>query len=178
MDKLIGKRMRGEDKKPRCITGHKWWPKLSIEERFWPKVDKCGDDECWPWMGALFMNGYGAFSPKASVTFRAHKLAYELTHGVVPEGLLLRHTCDNPSCCNPNHLLTGTHKDNAKDRMERGRCKKTSRKGWHMLKPEDVRCIRELREEGMPRIHLAQWFGITEHAISGIHHRRTYKHVA
>ena len=178
MNKLFGKRMRGEDKKPRCITGHKWWPSLPLEERFWRKVDKKSDDECWLWLGATFVQGYGAFSPKASVTLRAHKVAYEYIKGAIPDGLILRHKCDNPPCCNPNHLILGTQKDNARDMMERGRGKKTSRSGWHVLKPEDVRCIRELRDEGMARIHLSEWFGITEHAITAIHHGRTYKHVA
>jgi HNH endonuclease len=116
MDKL----MRGQDKKPRLITGHKFRP-MPMEERFWGKVEKHREDECWNWLGACFKSGYGAFGVRASVTPRAHKMAYELTVGKVPDGMVLLHTCDNTKCCNPKHLVCGTQKDNIHDCIAKGR---------------------------------------------------------
>lgn len=91
--------------------------------RFWRKVDQSGGpDACWPWMGARKPKGYGNFCtvrtpPK---TVLAHRYAYEQTHGPIPEGLVLRHRCDNPPCCNPAHLLPGTGAENTQDAIERG----------------------------------------------------------
>jgi len=90
----------------------------TLEERFWSKVDVRGPDECWPWRAARYENGYGQFYV-GNKHGGAHRMAYYLATGEKPE--VVRHTCDNPPCCNPKHLLGGTHADNAHDREERGR---------------------------------------------------------
>ena len=93
-----------------------------IGERFWPKVEKSAG--CWIWTGGTQRGGYGHFNkrPDDPVTSRrAHKVAYELMVGAVPDGLVLRHTCDNPLCVNPAHLVPGTHADNMADMIKRGR---------------------------------------------------------
>jgi len=71
--------------------------------RFWSKVDKRGEDDCWLWKAALFSTGYGAFRwGKNNVG--AHKLAYELAVGPIPEGYHVHHECETRGCCNPSHL--------------------------------------------------------------------------
>lgn len=87
-------------------------------ERFWSLVDRGADDECWPWLGHVTRSGYGAIS-MASVTrspLRAHRVAYTLERGEIPEGLVLDHLCRSRSCCNPAHLEPVTNEQN----IERG----------------------------------------------------------
>lgn len=87
-------------------------------ERFWSKVVR--SDGCWLWAAATDKDGYGRFSVGRQMVL-AHRLAFELANGVVPGGLVVRHTCDNPPCCRPDHLIVGTQLDNVRDMHERGR---------------------------------------------------------
>ena len=85
------------------------------------RVDRTGGpDACWPWTGAVDRWGYGRFQLNKRET-GAHRAAYVVTHGEVPAGMLVRHACDNPPCCNPAHLYVGTAAENMADRSERGR---------------------------------------------------------
>ena len=89
--------------------------------RFWSKVARVGIDECWLWQA--FRNpvsGYGGFSFEGK-NEGAHRVAWILTYGPIPEGKQINHTCDIKPCCNPNHLYLGTQVDNIKDRVVRGR---------------------------------------------------------
>lgn len=81
---------------------------------FWSRVDVRGPDECWPWMNAKTPNGYGTVYFGGRMV-GAHRVSWELTHGPIPDGLFVLHHCDNPPCCNPAHLFTGTHTDNVRD---------------------------------------------------------------
>lgn len=99
-------------------------PPRDFATRFWLLVDKRGPDECWPWAGgARSHNGYGEYGHASRGKVRAHRVAYELTHGPIPDGLSICHHCDNPPCCNPAHLFAGTTLDNARDRAQKGRGK-------------------------------------------------------
>lgn len=89
-------------------------------ERFWSRVARRGPDECWLWQGGVSSAGYGQFD-KHGRKVGAHVVAYEALHGTLPRGRVVRHKCDTPLCCNPAHLISGTHKDNADDRDKRGR---------------------------------------------------------
>ena len=82
--------------------------------RFWSRVQKGSDGECWLWIGGRFASGYGRFWTGGK-DVRAHKLMYELMVGPVPEGTELRHTCDRKICVNPTHLILGTHTENMRD---------------------------------------------------------------
>ena len=73
-------------------------------------------------MGSKFGNGYGSIRmPNNGPLVGAHRVAYEVAHGAIPEGMCVLHTCDNPPCCNVEHLFLGTQKDNADDREAKGR---------------------------------------------------------
>lgn len=90
--------------------------------RFWSKVDKKSDNECWNWKGKT-KKGYGWFTVHTRDKVRefiASRVALYLS-GVDVKDLFVLHSCDNPPCCNPNHLRTGTAKDNSRDMVERGR---------------------------------------------------------
>lgn len=91
-------------------------------EKFWARVDKSGgDNACWSWTGALYRNGYGSVYLRPKLYLRTRRVAYELTHGEIPDGLYICHRCDNPPCCNPAHLFAGTAKDNFEDMVKKGR---------------------------------------------------------
>lgn len=95
-----------------------------ISDRFWRKVERRGSDECWAWTGGQTGNGYGTFKmPKMRyVTVSAHRLAHFLHNGAWPaDGLVVRHSCDNPLCCNPAHLDAGTQGQNIQDQYDRNR---------------------------------------------------------
>lgn len=90
--------------------------------RFWAKVDRKGAEECWEWTAARHDNGgYGVMNINRRAV-RANRIALEIKHGrrILPD-LKARHTCDNPPCCNPNHLIEGTQAQNINDMHERGR---------------------------------------------------------
>lgn len=101
---------------------------MTAEERFWSKVDVRGPDECWLWMRGCGSGGYGQVWREGR-NWQAHRVAYEFTRGPIPDGLWVLHRCDVPNCVNPAHLYVGTHKDNVRDRVERGRSATGDRNG-------------------------------------------------
>lgn len=100
--------------------------------RDWPLIARLADvgwDEtdrgCWIWRGALNEHGYGTLAlrrrTKGAETQRVHRLMWEMHNGPIPEGLVVRHRCDVPACCNPDHLEVGTHDENMRDMVTRRR---------------------------------------------------------
>lgn len=83
---------------------------------------------CIVFQGSKDRDGYGQVHRKGR-TFRAHRVAYEDAHGPIPVGLHVLHSCDNPSCVNPDHLRVGTHQENMDDRNARGRTAVNSQPG-------------------------------------------------
>ncbi len=99
------------------------WPSVSllpaIINRFWSKVEK--SEGCWIWTSGKFDDGYGKFTIKGVKTWRAHRLAWFIEFGVISENLCVLHKCDNPPCCRPSHLFTGTNLENTQDASSKGR---------------------------------------------------------
>jgi hypothetical protein len=85
----------------------------SVEERFWAEIDTNGptmpgmESQCWVWFGAI-VRGYGSFRLDIATSFYAHNLAWELTHGPVPEGKRVLHRCDNQACVRDSHHFLGS----------------------------------------------------------------------
>lgn len=101
---------------------------------FWSRVALPNENGCREWAGGRNTFGYGIVASNGRP--RAHRLAWELTFGPIPEGLFVCHHCDNPPCCEPLHLFLGTQKDNvqdavAKGRMRNGRRERTQCPGGH-----------------------------------------------
>lgn len=85
------------------------------EPRFWSRVEHGEPEQCWPWKAGRLPKGYGICSI-AGKSALAHRVAYVIGHGAIPAGLIVRHRCDNPSCCNPSHLVVGTYAENEADK--------------------------------------------------------------
>lgn len=154
---------------------------LPLAERFWAKVQRRGADECWAWTGRLTSAGYGQISRgrKTEGVISAHRLAYELANGPIPDGLIIRHRCDNPVCVNPAHLEVGTYADNMRDRDERGRTASLPGEAHPRARvtDADVREIRRLVGDQMGQRAVAERFGISQQAVSDIVTRRRWRHI-
>lgn len=105
----------------------KRWPKRTLAERFWQKVDCRELAECWPWTARKIATGYGQFQVRKGLWKYAHRMAYELTQGSFDSRWHILHSCDNPPCCNPAHLRRGTHQENMAEMKAKGRHKKRRR---------------------------------------------------
>lgn len=99
-------------------------PARDLVRTFRQKIDRSGGaDVCWPWTGPR-KRSYGSFKVNdcgRRRVGRAHRLAWTLANGPIPDGLCILHRCDNPPCCNPSHLFLGTQLDNIRDRDAKGR---------------------------------------------------------
>jgi hypothetical protein len=146
-------------------------------ERFWNKIHKKEPTECWLWNSCIHKEGYGQFYYKGKVE-KAHRISYILTYGEIPEGLLIRHTCDVRHCVNPNHLLTGTDMDNTNDKIERNRHNKGIDHARCKLTEEQVIQIRYRYEnEKVSHSVLAKEYDVKRACIASILSRRTWKHI-
>ena len=117
------------DERMRALTMAKTGPKpIPVETRFWRFVSKGSDDDCWMWTGNKLPSGYGLIGVNKRTKY-AHRLSYEIAKGPIPDGLIVMHHCDNPSCVNPAHLSVGTYADNNADMMRKGRHKVVSLRG-------------------------------------------------
>ena len=92
----------------------------TVAERFAAKVDRRGPDDCWEWTGFRNRGGYGV-GWDGERKLGAHRLAYLLEHGSIPDGLQVCHTCDNRGCVNPAHLWAGSRTQNQHDMGRKGR---------------------------------------------------------
>ena len=91
---------------------------ISIEIRFWSKVDKT--DNCWNWTAGKNEKGYGLIKYKGK-TVSTHRLSYILHYGEIPDNKCVLHSCDNRSCVRPDHLFIGTNQDNMTDMQKKNR---------------------------------------------------------
>jgi hypothetical protein len=114
---------------------------------------------CWEWCGARHKYGYGEIrNGKKGV--RVSRKAYELWVGPIPHGIKVCHRCDNPPCCNPEHLFLGTHKENIEDAARKGRLNR---------KLTDEQVIDILNTPG-PYRPIAKKYSISESLISSLKH--------
>jgi hypothetical protein len=135
---------------------------------FWTQVDRGGDDDCWPYTGTRQPRGYGKFGYCGKV-YLAHRFAYALGNGPLGDEEVVRHTCDNPPCCNPAHLVKGTQLDNIADATERRRMAQGERHFAAKLDAEQAQAIRQrYAQGGITYVQLAAEYGVSDSAIWGI----------
>lgn len=149
-------------------------------QRFWDKVDTSGD--CWEWQASTRGKGtgdtsYGAFRFDGKIIL-AHRFAYSLVFGNIPDGLCVCHHCDNPLCVNPSHLFLGVQKDNIQDAIAKGRFNTRGENcGMSRLCENDVHEIRRLRSLGVKQPLLAKMWRIGHTNVSYIINRRRWRHI-
>jgi hypothetical protein len=135
-------------------------------DQFWSKLSRSGN--CWIYPTRQW-TGYGQQS-WAGERWLAHRLAYTLAHGDIPDGMHVLHSCDVPCCCNPDHLRLGSHDENMRDMAERKRAV-----GHNKLDLERAEHIRTAYGKGAPVKFLARRYGVAPKTIREVIQGKTYK---
>jgi hypothetical protein len=128
------------------------------------------ENGCWNWIAAKDKDGYGMLSHHRGKQIRAHRASYEFHVAKIPAGLLVCHSCDNPSCINPAHLFVGTSKENTHDMLRKKR-RPVLRGENHpsaKLTNDQVNQIKQLRSENRPLKDIANQFNISFQTVSSI----------
>lgn len=156
------------------MTNKTTWSYTPLLQRFWEKIDRT--ETCWNWTGNKNDKGYGHCYFRGK-DVPAHRIAWEIEFGVIPEGLHVLHHCDNPGCVNPFHLFLGTNRDNVDDKVRKGRQSRlcgeacgASRCTW-----EEVREIRRLYACKWSARALGRKFGIAHGTVLRIVKGQTWK---
>lgn len=143
------------------------------EERFWSKIDRRGPEDCWNWRSPI-TRGYGYLSIN-NKHYKAHRIAWMLANGPIPDGMHCCHRCDNALCCNPGHLFPGTPRDNIHDMIKKGRYRSPQSASL----PGSLNPCSKLTEEqavyamarilaGEARVSIGRAFGVHHSAITRI----------
>ncbi len=150
----------------------------SIPDNFWSNVLKT--DSCWLWQAGTFRSGYGRFLV-GKKRVRAPRFAWELTFGPIPDGFEVCHNCpggDNPLCCNPDHLFLGTHDDNMKDMVAKGRSARGEDAGRALLTEQQVLDIRLLYQTSrLSYKTIGELYKMSKGAILAVIRRRSWQHL-
>ncbi len=154
-------------------------PQLSEADKmlFWSKVNRGKENECWNYLCGVSRNGYGQFYINR-IQFRSNRIAYYIINNIDPLYLDVLHTCDNPRCCNPNHLFLGTHQDNMNDIVAKGKQLKGENHHFAKLTEEQVKNIRYKSSIlGYTQMELAQEYNTHQTNISLICAHKIWRYV-
>ena len=156
-----------------------------LEQKFWEKVDRRSDEDCWNWKASILKSGYGNLRIKCADgeyrTHTSHRLSWEINRGNIPCGMWVLHTCDNRACVNPSHLFLGSQQDNIRDCVVKNRnFVPKARKGVENERSKlDDYVVKIIRYVGnrVSADELAREFGTCKTNIYAIRKYETWKHV-
>lgn len=152
----------------------------TIAERFYAKISTIPTENgCLEWTAGL-RNGYGYFNPDG-INVYAHRFAWELVNGPIPDGMYACHHCDNRKCCNLEHIFIGSPTDNAYDMIEKGRSVHVpnlgERNGNSKLTEKQVLDIRSPQYDDWSDRDVAERFGISRRLVCTIRNRSGWQHL-
>jgi len=152
---------------PICVA--RFWSKVRVTPRI---------EDCWEWTAGTKAGGYGRIKINGQPR-TASRVAWEIFHGKPLGDRHALHTCDNPKCCNPHHIVAGDHAQNMRDAKTRGRFRSGDNRGERnpraRLKAADVAKIRQLISRGQTNVAIAQHFGVSHSMISRIRRGRSWR---
>jgi hypothetical protein len=146
-------------------------------KRFWAKVALGKPDDCWFWTGAVGSNGRGRMGWPGGKTVEAHRIAWLLVKGPIPDGLSVLHDCprgDNLLCCNPRHLWVGTQAQNMADMARKGRARRGEK---HAQAKLTASLVTSIRNDNRLHREIAADLGVSPSLISMVKSREIWRHV-
>lgn len=156
------------------VNVHKFKPGVKVRE-FESLINKT--DKCWLWLGGHNSYGYGRY--KSGKDGLAHRYMWVTLNGVIPDGMVVMHSCDTPSCVNPDHLSLGKNKDNVADKVSKGRQAKGESIAGSKLKESDVLAIRkEYKFRVRTYSFLAKKYGVSKDLVQKVVRRIYWRHCA
>lgn len=155
-------------------------------DRVLNRVERIPFSGCWVFTGAVNHFGYGIVGLQNSKKIdRTHRIAYRHFKGEIPNGMFVCHTCDVPSCCNPDHLFLGTNHDNVLDMIRKKRNSLPPRNPHVVgsvhplakLHESQIPEIKDLYSKGWSQPRLGKMYGVARQTISKIVNGKRFKHV-
>jgi len=165
------RRIRLTGDKNGFVRGSRFVPIKDRLNSNWMPITETG---CWIWMGSTMNKGYGVIRDKYKKKL-THRVSYEQNIGEIPEGLFVCHSCDTPSCINPNHLFLGTQSENMSDAVRKGRMQKGESRPNSKLTEED---IRNIRIDARTTVQIAEDYSVSRHLIGLIKRRKRWANVS
>ena len=154
----------------------------NINDRLWAKVLKGDTDDCWEWQGFRHTRtGHGQIGrgKRCEGLTYTHIVAWEFANSAkVPDGLCVRHKCDNPPCCNPNHLEIGTRADNNRDSVDRGRNSFGEHHATKLSEVSVLEIIRRGRHGAESQSKLGSEYGVSRSMVGAIILGKRWGHLA
>lgn len=153
-------------------------PTLELIERFHEKWALNPRTGCWEWTASIAGKGYGQIKlPGERRQIYAHRLAYLIFYGELPEDRMVCHTCDNPRCVRPSHLFLGSAADNLGDMRDKDRHLRGERNAKAKLTDDKVRHMHRLSAEGVSQGRIAAMMGVSQGVVWRILHGESWAHI-